>query len=105
MTDKCVEGYKHKKPMMKQNDRRKIIDSLKPVYKTIFQDSFEFPRHVIRLKKLHGKNFIIFDSKEHCRKFADIVIPRTQGISSTLFKKRIKLVEKKYESHNIKLKM
>ena len=93
MTDACVLSYKHKKPVMNQNQRREIIDSLKIVDHTMFQCTFEFPHEVLRLKEFHGKNFIIFDSVEHCRENADILIQRTPIISSSLYKK--------YENPNI----
>ncbi len=87
MTDDCVKSYKNM-PIMNQEQRAEIVGSLNFVYKTMFQDSFNFPHHVFRLKDHYGKNLIIFDSEEHSREGADVLIPRTIGISSSLFKER-----------------
>ncbi len=86
MTDACVKHYKGKPTWMNQNERARIIGSLKIVHKTLFQDSFNFSHHVFRLKEHYGKDFVIFDSEEHAREGADILIPRTKGISSTILK-------------------
>ena len=87
MTDKSVLQYKHKKPFMNQNERRFVVDQIKLIYKTIFQDSFEFPHTILRLKDFYGKDFIIFDSEEHCREYSDILIKRTPNISSSYYKR------------------
>ncbi len=91
MTDGCVEQYKGKRPIMNMFERSEIINSLKGIVGgTYFQDSFEFPHHILRLKDFHEGEFVIFDSEEHKRAHADIFLPRTKGISSTLFKEGIK---------------
>lgn len=86
MTDKCVEQYKKRKPIMNQQQRREIVDYLICTYKTMFQDSFEFPHDVLRMKDFYGKNFVIFDNAEHNRSGANVLVPYMEGISSTLFK-------------------
>ncbi len=88
MTDDCVEGYKGKRPLMNQYERRKVVDSLIPVGHTIFQDTFEFPSWVLSTRELWQGEFIIFDCTEHSRMEADILIARTKGISSTQLKEQ-----------------
>jgi cytidyltransferase-like protein len=83
MADECVEIYKGKRPLMNVIDRRAMIQSIRFVHCTIIQTEFEFPYVVSMLKIFYGDNFLIFDSEEHKRKGADIIIPRTNGISST----------------------
>jgi cytidyltransferase-like protein len=86
MADECVEIYKGKRPLMNVIDRRAMIQSIRFVHCTIIQTEFEFPYVVSMLKIFYGDNFLIFDSEEHKRKGADIIIPRTNGISSTRIK-------------------
>lgn len=88
MADECVQIYKGKRPLMNVIDRRAMIQSIKYVHCTIIQTEFEFPYVVTMLKIFYGKDFVICDSEEHKRKGTDIVIPKTPGISSTLFKER-----------------
>lgn len=86
MSDESVLGYKGKYPTMKQGDRRRIIDNLSMVDATFIQDTFDFPDWVISLKEAFLGEFVIFDTEEHKRLYADIIIPRTAGISSSMFK-------------------
>ena len=86
MTDDCVKSYKGKKPITPQEDRDRLIKQLRTVYKTMFQDSFEFPHYVLRLKENYGSDFVIFDTEEHSRQYVDILIKLTPSISSTRIK-------------------
>ena len=79
MSDDCVEKYKGRKPIMNQNQRADIVRYLSMVDEVWLQKTFEFPRWIIK-----DYNFTIFDSDEHKREGADIIIPYTKGISSTL---------------------
>ena len=87
MSDECVKKYKGAKPIMNQEQRREIIDYLICTYKTLLQDSFEFPHDVLRMKEFYGKDFVIFDNAVHNRSGADVLVPYMEGISSTRFKK------------------
>ena len=86
MTDDCVEKYKGKRPVVNQWDRREIVGNLKDVGFTLFQDTFEFPHHVTRMKNFHEGDFIIFDCKDHARKGHDVLLDREPGVSSTEIK-------------------
>lgn len=86
MSDECVKKYKGNKPIMDMWERSEIVGSLKFVKSTVIQETFDFPHWIDRCKILHGKQFIVFDSAEHKRKGADVLIKRTNGISSTKFK-------------------
>jgi len=86
MTDECVTEYKGKAPIMNQQQRSDIVRAIRYVHKVIYQDTFEFPHHVLRLKEFYNDDFIIFDSEEHKRKGADVFIPRLEGISSSQYK-------------------
>ncbi len=89
MSDECVEKYKGKRPIMSQIQRMELIKSIKGVQWVYLQNSFEFDeKWLLTLMKIHGKNFVVFDSDEHKRKGADIIIPRTKGISSTQYKEK-----------------
>ena len=87
MTDECVEGYKKHTPLMNQYDRAELIQSITCVKNTMFQRTFEFPHHIMRLKVFYEDDFLIFDTEEHRRKGADVLIPVTPNISSTMKRK------------------
>ena len=86
MSDESVEDYKGKKPMMSFDDRIDCVYALKMVDVVWKQDTFEFPHQVWRMKSFHGEDLIIFDSPEHKRKGADVIVPKTERISSTKIK-------------------
>jgi glycerol-3-phosphate cytidylyltransferase len=88
MTDECVLKYKGKRPLMNEKDRQRMIKSLKSVHTTKLQDSFDFPGSILSLKEIYGGDFLIFDCEEHARLNSDFLIPRTEGISSTLIKEQ-----------------
>ena len=88
MTDECVKQYKGKKPIMNIKDRTEIIKSLSFVYRVYPQSTFEFPHAIMRMKTVNEGDFIIFDSTQHKRKGADILIPYTNKISSTIYKEK-----------------
>lgn len=86
MTDDCVKEYTGKSPIMNVFQRERMISSLRIVNKTMLQPTYEFHPHILRLKEFYKGDFVIFDSEEHKRKNADILIPRTPNFSSSLFK-------------------
>ena len=87
MTDECVYKYKGHYPIMNTAQRVELVSSIKDVYKVYIQKTFAFPHHILSTRYIHGKDFIIFDTIEHNRKGADVIIKRTANISSTLFRK------------------
>lgn len=89
MTDESVKKYKKHAPIMDMHTRAEVIKSIRYVKQVIFQDSFEYPHHLFCIKDFWGKDFVIFDSDEHQRAGADIIIPRVKDISSSLFRKAV----------------
>ena len=87
MSDESVTIYKGKTPILDVHERDEIIRSIKFVHMTVIQNTFEFPDHVFKMKKFWKDNFIIFDSQEHKRVGADILIDRTDNISSSIYKR------------------
>ena len=86
--DDVVEGYKNHKPIINENDRKRIIESVKGV------DRAEINRFRDKLKLWELYHFdVIFigdDWKGTERWNVDVVyVPYTQGISTTDIKKRI----------------
>lgn len=92
MTDRYIEKYKNRKPIMTYLERSLILSSICTVSKVIPQDTFDLPYKF--LKGIYGDMITIFDSEEHAREGADVLIPKTPGISSTIIRQRI------YESFN-----
>lgn len=86
MTDDCVEKYKGKKPILNQDMRFEIVRNLKGVDKVIFQHTFEFD--LFHLRSIEKVDFI-FDNEKHNREGADVLIPYTEEISSSLIKDKI----------------
>ena|SRR3990167_1376609 len=87
MTDDCVKQYKGRLPIMDYEARKRIIESLKIVFKVRPQNTFIFPHDIIRMKEFYEKDFIIFDNQKNKREYVDIYFPYLEGISSTKFKK------------------
>lgn len=87
MTDECVEQYKGKAPIMSQKERREMVSSLRMVDRTQYQTEFEFTHDVMRCKNFYKDDYIIFDSTEHDRQYADVIIKRYSDISSTQYRK------------------
>jgi len=83
MTDESVERYKGARPLMTYAERSEVVENIKGVDLVVPQGDFDFD---LALKE---KGYIIFDSLEHTRNGADVVIPRTDGISSSDIKKRL----------------
>lgn len=83
MTDRCVKEYKGEYPIMSEKERELIVKSLVMVSTTVLQDTFEFPDDICS-----GYD-IVFDSNQHNRTGADVLIPYTEGISSTIIKEKI----------------
>lgn len=76
---------------MNQNQRKKLVENIRAVYRVELQDEYEFPHSILRLKEFYKEQgFVIFDSDEHARENADIIIPggskRKEKQSSTLFR-------------------
>lgn len=87
MSSDCVKRYKGKYPIMSDAERMELVRNIVGVEWVYLQDSFQFDeKWLLELMKIHGKNFVIFDSDEHKRPGADIIIPRTLNISSTKFR-------------------
>lgn len=86
-TDECIEKYKGEKPIMTLNERSGVIKAIKEIKAIIWQESFEW-KNIIELLAPD----IVFDSEEHRgkRTKADVYIPVTEGISSTIIKERIR---------------
>jgi cytidyltransferase-like protein len=89
MTDDCIEEYKGQVPVMPYKEREEILLSIQGVDWIIPQYTFEYGHSIERMKQFWGDDFVVFDSAEHNRKGADIILPRTEGISSTDIKQRI----------------
>jgi len=87
MTDDCVEDYKGCRPIMNQKQRCEMVKSIRFVHKTYFQDTFQFSHSVMRMKGIYGKDFIIFDTKEHHRSGHDVIIPVKKIFNSSDFKR------------------
>lgn len=89
MTDECVEEYKGYKPIMSYAERAEIIESINGVNWVIPQDTFQYGHNIQTMQRFWRGDFIVFDSEEHKRNGADIIVTRTEGISSTDIKRRI----------------
>lgn len=97
-SDEIVEGYKHRKPVINENDRCRIISALKAVDKAVINHT----RDKMELFKLYGFNkiFIGDDWKgtERWNKFEKVLaevgvtveyIPYTKGISTTQLRQQL----------------
>jgi glycerol-3-phosphate cytidylyltransferase len=89
MTDECIRKYKGNDPSVPYKQRKEILESVEGVDWVIPQDSFAYGHNIMTVKDFWKDDFIIFDSEEHKRTGADIIFPRTEGISSTDIKRRI----------------
>jgi glycerol-3-phosphate cytidylyltransferase len=87
MTDHYLINIKKRKALMNYTQREKLVSSLKMVYKTMPQDSFEYPHGILGLKAFYDYDFLIMDSDQHKREHSDILFPYMTGISSSKFKK------------------
>jgi len=85
-TDECIKAYKGRKPIMNFDERMKVVKEIKGVEHGINLKTFDW-KYLLRLLAPD----IVFDSVEHKgkRKGADVYIPYTEGISSTIIKERI----------------
>ena len=97
-SDEIVEGYKHRKTIIGEEDRRRIIGALKAVDKAVINRT----RDKMELYKLYGFNkiFIGDDWKgtERWNKFEKVLaevgvtveyMPYTHGISTTQIRKQL----------------
>ena len=94
LTDKAVYSYK-RFPFMREIERKKIIESLKYVNRTVFQNSLDYTENILRLKPdfvLHGDDWqegIQRKTRQRVIEALDtyggelIEVPYTKGISST----------------------
>ena len=85
-TDECIEKYKGKKPIMTYVERASTIVAIKGVSRVIMHHTFDL-KEVLELTMPD----ILFDSEKHRGKRlkADVYIPYTEGISSSIIKERI----------------
>lgn len=94
-SDESIKEYKGRYPIQTLEQRYEVIRSLRQVYMVLEKNKFEYDDVILCMKKRHPDDFLIFDSPEHNREGADIIIPRTPGISSTMKKERMKCHSKK----------
>ena len=97
-SDKLVEEYKNKKTIINENDRARIVESIKGVDKAIIADTLD---KVVAYKNLSFDAIFIGDdwkgnprweqTKKDLSEFGvDVVfLPHTDGISSTIIRERI----------------
>lgn len=82
MTDEAIKEYKGKLPIIPYKERKEILQSIKGVWKTVPQKTFDLRTDL--------DVDVYFDTKEHGREPASVLFDRTNGISSTMIKDRIK---------------
>ena len=97
-SDKLVESYKHKSPMIPQDQRREIVGALKYVDKcvivetldkTVVWGKYKFDAIIIG-SDWKGNERWIATEKALAEKNAEVVyVDYTEGISSSLLRKRI----------------
>lgn len=100
-SDKYIREYKHKEPVYNQEDRRRIVESLKCVDEAIIVDIDEIENKLIIWNKLNfdcvfngsdwNNSERLNRNKEDLEKLGvDFVFfPYTQGISTTKLRERI----------------
>ena len=102
MTDKAIKSYKKSKPLMKYNDRKKLLSHVDLVSKIIPVHSLNFAQLANKHKLdywIHGSDWkkgvqclarkkLIKEMKKWGGKVIDI--PYTKGISNTIIKKKYK---------------
>lgn len=80
---------------MSECERKEIVDSLKFVWMTFYQDDFSFNEITTKIKKgVHLDHLLIIDSEDHARPEAKVLIAPSKCISSTIIRQRV------YESFN-----
>jgi glycerol-3-phosphate cytidylyltransferase len=89
MTDDCIRDYKGRPPTVPYAERKEILESIRGVDWVIPQERFEYGHNIETIRDFWREDFVIFDSAEHNRKGADIILSRTDGVSSTDIKRRI----------------
>ena len=97
-TDECVEGYKHHVPMIPYEQRAAIVSAIRYVDEVVPQETMDktnFLKHRHFDVMFHGdewKNTELY--KKYEKEFAEygariIYLPHTDGISSTILRKKI----------------
>ena len=97
-SDRLVEAYKNKKPIINENDRLEIVKNLKAVDDCIIVDTLD----KVELLKIINFNVVFIgddwkgskrwsDTEQALKKFGiDVVyLPHTDGISSTILRQKI----------------
>jgi glycerol-3-phosphate cytidylyltransferase len=97
-SDEIVEGYKNRKTIINENDRKTIVESIKYVDKAVINET----RDKIELWKNHGFNVVFigddWKGTERWKNFEKILgevgvdvvyIPYTKGISTTKIRKQL----------------
>ena len=94
-SDKLVQNYKHKTPVINENDRMEIVRNIKSVDKVILADTLD---KMEMLKKIHfdaifiGSDWIGNPRWEQTKEIMSemdvdvIFLPHTEGVSSTILK-------------------
>lgn len=97
VTDEFCEEYKGERPVIPFEERRAIIDALRCVNITVPVTSFDIPPLEYRVSiRAHGPCYGRYPGQQDLlRKLIDlgieaVHIPRTEGISTTIIKERIK---------------
>lgn len=103
-SDAIVEGYKNRKTIINENDRREIIDSIKYVDRAVINET----RDKMELWKKHKFDVIFigddWKGTERWNMFEKQLatvgvrveyIPYTQGVSTTLLREKVSTTENK----------
>ena len=100
-TDEVVEGYKHKRPVIRFEERCAIVEAIKYVDQVIPQTSMDKMDAYKTLKFdaiFHGsdwKGSAMYDEiiKQFSAIGVDVVfLPHTEGVSSTLIREKVNIV-------------
>ncbi len=101
MTDKAIKSYKKRKPIIKFQDRKKIVESLKIVDFVIPLKALNYPGEAIKYQLdyfVHGTDWKKGPQSENRKKLIKtmkkwngkvIEVPYTKGISSSKIKKSL----------------
>ena len=97
VTDEFCKEYKGKPPVIPFEDRRAIVDALRDVNATVPVTSFDIPPLEYRVSiRAHGPDYGSYEGQQELlRKLIDlgieaVYVPRTEGISTTIIKERLK---------------
>ena len=94
-SDELVESYKHKRPVINENERREIVANIKAVDECIIADTL---KKVTTWEKIHFDAIFIGDDWKGNERWAQtekdlapygaevVYLPHTDGISSTILR-------------------